>query len=107
MYDFYGMPPKTRQDLRDWLTSWLEKPDRPSLPLQVRGETYIQELGFRRAFHQHCVFRNLATNEYVWWVSEDGDLDGFPSKSYPDLEAMLSEVIQDYYIAWNLGSSNA
>lgn len=103
MYDFYRQPPKTKQDLRDWLSSWLQKPEGAILPLQVRGETYIQELGFRRAFHKHCVFRNLATNEYVWWVSEDGNLDQFPTKCFPDFESMLNQIIDDYYVSWKLG----
>ncbi len=96
IYDFYKNPPKTKQDLRDYLTSWLQNVYDTS-PLIIQGETFIQEKGFRRAFHQHCVFRSLLTNEYVWWVSEEFDLELFPKKRFSTYESMLENVINDYY----------
>jgi hypothetical protein len=101
MYDFYNNPPKTKKDLRDYLTSWLENVDDVS-PLIIEGETFIQEKGFRRGFYNHCVFRSLLTNEYVWWVDEDFDLEQFPKKRFSTYESMLENVINDYYIAWKL-----
>lgn len=101
MYDFYKNPPQTKQDLRDYLTSWLQTVDDVS-PLIIKGEPFIQEKGFRRAFHQHCVFRSLLTNEYVWWVSEDFDLELFPNQRFSTYESMLENVINEYYVNWKL-----
>jgi len=105
VYDFYGNPPKTKEDLRAYLTSWLQNvEDASPLVIQEQGEneTFIQEKGFRRAFCNHCVFRSLLTNEYVWWVFEEFDLKLFPTKRFSTYESMLENVINDYYIAWKL-----
>lgn len=123
VYDFYAKPPKTKQDLRDYLTSWLQNVDDVS-PLVIQGEAFILEKGFVRAFNSHCVYRSLLTNEYVWWVSADSDThyifrslkdeddrwwvsEGFdvklfPKKRFSTYESMLETVINDYYIAWKL-----
>lgn len=101
VYDFYGNPPKTKKDLRDYLTSWLQNIDDVS-PLVIQGETFVQEKGFCRAFNQHCVFRSLLTNEYVWWVFDDFNIELFPKKRFSTYESMLENVINDYYIAWKL-----
>jgi hypothetical protein len=102
MYDFYANPPNTRNELREWLTSWLE-PVNDDTPLTINNETFIQEKGFRRAFHLHCVFRSLQTNEYIWWVFEEQPpLNMFPSQRYPTYKALLDSVIEDYYTQWKL-----
>lgn len=102
MYDFYDHPPNTKQELREWLTSWLEKPSSISPLLEINGEQFIQELGFRRAFYSHSVFRSLLTNEYIWWVSEEFDINTFPSQRFTRYEELLEYVINDYYKRWNL-----
>ena len=105
MYDFYKNPPKNKADLREWLVSWLTKPDPEPEPIHINGETFIQELGFSRAFHLHGVFRSLSTNQYVWWVlpsEEAGNLGSFPGDRYPDFETMLTHVIDEYYVRWKL-----
>ena len=51
MYDFYNKPPKTRDDLHEYLTSWLKKltpEEKETSIVEVNGEKFIQELGFRR-----------------------------------------------------------
>ena len=98
-YDFYKNPPKTKHELRDFLTSWLQYEE---TRLTIQGETFIQEKGFRRAFHQHCVFRSLSTNEYVWWVYDEFNLERFPNTRYSTYDSMLENVIDDYYVAWKL-----
>lgn len=100
MYDFYTNPPKTKQDIHEYLTSWLEKVDAP--PLLIRDEPFIQELGFRRGFYLHGVFRSLVSNEYVWWVTEDFTVNTFPKQRFPTYDALLENVINDYYISWKL-----
>lgn len=110
MYDFYKNPPTNKSELRDWLTSWLKKPDPEPPLLEYNNETFVQELGFRRAFHNHTVLRNIRTNEYVWWVfpSEDTlNLDTFPATRFPSYEIMLEEVIDNYYVDWKLGNTRS
>ncbi len=103
MYDFYANPPQSRKDLRDWLTSWLQKPTPEPVPLlEYNGEQFVQHLGFRRAFHMHCVFRSLSTNEYLWWVFEEQDFKTFPIKRYPTYESLLEDIINEYYKSWKL-----
>ena len=101
MYDFYRNPPKTKEDLRNWLSSWLQKPSEEYF-LTIHGEIFIQEYGFRRAFNIHSVYRSLSTNEYVWWVYENEDIESFPKKRFSDFDSMLNHVIDDYYIRWKL-----
>lgn len=101
MYDFYGNPPKTKQDLRNYLTSWLQKVPQ-QVPLVINNETFVQELGFRRAFYNHCVYRSLSSNEYVWWVFEEPDENTFPIKRFTTYEELLDYVIDDYYTKWKL-----
>jgi len=105
MYDFYKNPPNSKKDLRDWLTSWLEKPNSESSVLEYNGEQFNQEYGFRLGFHAHTVFKSLSTKEYVWWVIPDekvGTTDTFPNIRFPDFETMLNNIIDDYYIKWKL-----
>lgn len=83
------------------LTSWLQNVDDVT-PLVMRDDTFIQEKGFKRAFHSHCVFRSLVTNEYVWWVYEEYDLEKFPVKRFPTYESMLESIINEYYVVWKL-----
>jgi len=103
MYDFYNNPPTTKAQIKEWLTSWLQKPVPEPSTFEVNGETFIQELGFVRAFYMHCVFRNVNTNEYVWWVSPKDDINynNFPTKRFPSYESMLEQVINDYHALWN------
>lgn len=99
VYDFYKNPPTTKQMVRDYVNSWLQNvEDAP--PLTIQDETFIQEKGFRRAFHQHCVFRSLSTNEYVWWVYQDYNVETFPKQRFPTYESMLENVVNDYYTSW-------
>ena len=104
MYDFYGKPPKSREDLRAWLTTWLE-PTNDEKEYSIKDEKYINELGFRRAFCMHSVFRNVVTNEYVWYVIEDTNVDDFktfPKKRYPSYEKLIDGVVEYYYKFWKL-----
>lgn len=104
-YDFYGNPPKTKADLREWLTTWLEPTPNPR-PIEQNGLQFIEESGFRRAFYSHSIIRNTATNEYGWWVAatDDGnEANTFPKEWFPTQEALLNHVIDYYYNTWKLG----
>lgn len=101
MYDFYKNPPKTREDIRGYLTSWLEKVPAAET-IVAQGDTFVQELGFRRGFYNHCVYRSLSTGQYVWWVFEEPDLETFPTKRFPSYEALLEDVVEFYLKLWKL-----
>jgi hypothetical protein len=98
MYYFYGNPPETKEDLREYLTSWLQKIENAQ-PVELNDDTYIQELGFRRAFHMHEVWRNMRTNEYIWWVvpdTQEFNIRDLPSKRYNSYDDLLNNVIHEY-----------
>ena len=48
----------------------------------------------------HCVFRNIDTNEYVWWVFDRND--EFYLDTFPTYDSMLEHTINDYYKLWRL-----
>ena len=104
MYDFYKNPPKTREDIREYLVSWLHEAE--CVPFEIEGERFIQELGFVRAFHLHCVLRSEKTNEYLWWVfsrdsSELDKIKSFPMKRFSTYNKLLDFVVEEYYTKWS------
>ena len=104
MYDFYANPPKTKQEIREWLKSWLQETGAESPIVEKTGERFIQTHGFSRAFYLHTVFRNIDTNEFVWWVYSKDDnfsMDSFPEERYNSFDDMLTAITNDYYILWN------
>ena len=101
MYDFYNNPPQTKQDIREYLVSWLKPVDNNNM-LVIRGERFVQEFGFRRAFNYHCVFRSKITGEYVWWVSENEDISNFPITRYRTYDSLIDAIVDDYYTRWNV-----
>ena len=99
MYDFYAHPPETKQELYEWLTSWLEPCDEPT-PLDISGELFIPLQGFRRGFYIHTIYKSLSTNQYAWWVSEFLDTNTFPQERYTSIDSLLESVLEDYYKRW-------
>jgi hypothetical protein len=100
MYDFYGNPPKTKEQIREYLTTWLEPVNEK---ININNEDFIQDFGFRRAFHLHCILKS-ADNQYLWWVFQDNELDikNFPTKRFNDIDSLINYVVDDYYIQWKL-----
>jgi hypothetical protein len=108
MSDIYATPPQTKEQIREYLTSWLQEL-KDAKPLDIQGEFFLQEKGFRRAFCVHGVFRSLSTNEYVWFVCGDFDFSEkrfAQSKRYPTYEGMLEAVIQEYCTLWKIPYEN-
>ncbi len=104
MYDFYGRPPQSKADLREWLTDWLEKPKKEIL-IEIKNEPFLLEFGFTRAGYSHEVFQSKTSGEYIWWVTQnccDVDSSQFPTKRFPSYETLLDYVIDYYYSAWKL-----
>jgi hypothetical protein len=107
MYDFYGNPPKTREDIREYLTSWLQNTN-DNKTYTLKGVTYIIEKSFRRAFNIHSVFKNTDTNRYHWYVFEDtaDTFSDFPQESYDTYESLIENVIEYYYKLWRLDKNS-
>lgn len=105
MYDFYGKPPKTRKELKEWLTTWLQ-PTNDDKEYTIKNEKYMNELSFKRAFNIHSVFRNVTTNEYKWYVVPDtcfvDDFEKFPKKRYSSYESLIDGLVEYYYKFWQL-----
>ncbi len=103
MYDFYGNPPKTKEQIREYITTWLAPTNDPRVHL-INGKSYINELGFKRAFYVHSVFKTVDTNEYCWYVypCEQETFEDFPVKKFPNFESLIDNVVDSYYIEWGL-----
>ena len=101
MYDFYKNPPTTKRELREWLVSWLKPPIEPVV-LEHNGEWFRVEVGFRRSGYSHTIYRSLNTGEYLWWVTQDGNMAEFPIKRSDTYEHLLNDIIDDYYVSWKL-----
>ena len=103
MYDFYGNPPETKEQIREYITTWLQ-PTNDTRVFNINGTSYVNELGFKRAFSVHSVFKTVDTNEYSWYVcaAEDDTISGFPDKKYPTFDALIDGVVDNYYVMWKL-----
>ena len=104
MYDFYGNPPETKSQLREWLLSWLQKPATEDI-FELHDDHFVQELGFVRAGYAHCIFRNIKTGNYVWWVyrnDTERTVDSFPDKRYSTVDELIGSVVDQYYVDWKL-----
>lgn len=105
MYDFYANPPRSKEEVREWLQSWLQLVDTVEPPLVIGKESFQQVYGFTRAFHIHCVYRNISTEEYAWWViSRDAPVDTstFPKQRFKSYEELLDVVVEQYSVKWKL-----
>jgi len=101
MYDFYGNPPTTKEDIKGYLTSWLQDTN-DNKTYTLKGVQYIIEKSFRRAFFIHGVFKNIDTNRYYWYVFEDtaDTFSDFPQVSYVTYESLIENVTEYYYKLW-------
>jgi hypothetical protein len=108
MYDFYNNPPKTREDIYNYIISWLENTNDFTV-YEINNQRYVNEKMFRRAFCIHSVFKNLDTNEYIWYVTPDtniGTFNDFPQVKYETYESLIENVVNDYYILWLTNNTN-
>ena len=105
MYDFYKNPPNTIEEIKEYLTSWLEmyNPVNHDSPIEdSNGTIWYLTHGFRRAFNLHQVYTdktNFAFNvdEYGW----DGTF--VPNMGiYNSWNEMIDGVAFKYAIMWKL-----
>jgi hypothetical protein len=104
MYDFYGNPPETKEQIREYITTWLA-PTNDTTTYSIGNEKFICEQGFIRAFYAHSVFRNIDTNEYAWYTyprEQIGEFEDFPEKRYSNFEDLINGTVDDYYVQWKL-----
>jgi hypothetical protein len=103
-YDFYGNPPNTKVELREYLTSWLGKCPETTPLVEVNGQKYAYVYSFNRSFHLHFVLKDTTTHEYLWWVYEQelNGLETFPTTRHSNYDNLLESVIDDYYKGWKL-----
>ena len=102
-YNFSKNPPTTSEEIREYITSWL-KPIPDDYPLYTHSEygTFKQLSGFRRAFHNHCVFQNVDTKKYVWVTNEMALLESdFPTITHNTYENMMNYICNVYYKSWH------
>lgn len=96
MYDFYGNPPKTVSQYKEYLNSWFVKTEED---ITVNGRwKYLG--GFRRAFCMHRFYQDITTGEFGLHVCEDYfDYDGiFPPNMgvYPSWDDMIHNFSVGY-----------
>lgn len=99
MYDFNTSLPKSREDLKEWLTKCL-RPSNDEKEYIIKDEIYMNEFSFRKSSFIHSIFKNVRTNEYVWYVIPDicvDDFESFPKKRYASYEGLIDSVVDYYY----------
>lgn len=102
MYDFYNNPPETKEQIREYLTTWLVKNENPQIE-DFDGRQYIQEYGFSRAGYSHCVFKDVKTNEYIWYViPREEYIVKLPEERFSNFNRMIDSIVESYYKEWNL-----
>ena len=102
-YDFYAHPPTTKEQVREYITTWLE-PITDATPVDVNGDIYKPVSGFRRACYIHTIYQNVTTGNYVWYVAEDSvtDYAGWPTVSYSTMEQLVDAVIKQICSQWRI-----
>lgn len=105
MYDFYKNPPRSKEEVREWLQSWLQPIHSVPPPLVVGKESFEEVFSFTRAFHIHSVFKNISTGEYAWWVIPNDspmNTSTFPKQRFKTYEELLDGVAHEYSAMWGL-----
>ncbi len=99
-YDFYDRFPKTKSDIKEYLTTWIESIE-PNGEVSIDNESWIIVAGFRRGFCAHNVMVNMTTHEYAFHAAEDFDF--FPNMGkYATYEDMLEGVANRYAVLWDI-----
>ena len=102
MYDFYKDTPKNVEDISAYLRSWLQKVD--DGPVKTyRGQTWVQQYGFRRAFQIHGVYVSTTTNHHLFHVDEYdwySDVEEPNFGVWDDFDSMITGVSAAYEKLW-------
>lgn len=103
MIDFYKDLPNTKEDIENYLRSWLQPIDNGIVHF-YNGKEWKQKYGFRRAFHIHGVYVDETTNHHIFHVDEfkwkDNTAPNFGE--WIDFDYMIRGVSEIYYKLWKL-----
>lgn len=86
-----------------WLSHWLSLPsiDYSTKHVEIDGKSYWLVQQFRVAFFIHCVFFDLSTEEYIWYIVVNHTLvidDFHRAKRYQTHSEMLQDVSSHFTI---------
>ena len=103
MVDFYNNLPETKEDIENYLRSWLQ-PIENGTKHAYKGNTWTQKHGFCRAFQIHGVYVNDITNEYLFHVDEYEWKENVEPNFgvYNNFDGMISGVSDLYVKLWKL-----
>lgn len=106
MSDFYKNLPKTKDDIKNYLSSWLQPIDNGT-PHIYEGCEWKHKYGFKRAFHIHGVYVNEKTNEHIFNVDENEWKDNTEPNFgiWSDFDSMIIGVSELYYKLWKLDNN--
>ena len=100
-YPFYEKDVTSKQEVMQYLTTWLEKVDLESL-MTYKDHTYQQLQGFRRAFVIHAVFVDPTSGKYLFAVKDDTDHETIVCESELSYDDLLDKVADHYCHLWGI-----
>lgn len=99
---FYDKPPQSFNDVKEYLTTWLQVITPPSV-ITYNGVSWSQSYGFKRGFNIHGVFTNNANDVFAFHAAEDGDMHNFPNLgTYESFDTMIDGVARRYCKLWKI-----
>lgn len=104
MYDFYGNPPSTRAQVREYYETWFQDVS-DSTTILIGGESFQVVKAFVRAFHIHSVLQNITTGAYAFvaFAREDEEWANTAIiKQYPTYDKMLNALVDDTCKSWKI-----
>ena len=103
MVDFYNNLPETKEDIENYLRSWLQPIENGTKHI-YNGNAWTQRYGFCRAFQIHGFYVNDITNEYLFHVDEYEWKENVKPNFgvYNNFDSMISGVSDLYLKLWKL-----
>ena len=99
-YPFYDKHPQSYNDVYDYVITWLQSINPPSVII-YEGVSWSQIFGFKRGFSTHGVF--TSSNSFAFHVGENGDMYNFPNfGTYESFDKMIDGVVKRYCELWKI-----
>ena len=103
-YNILSKQPKTLSEVRAYVLAW-QHPIFERYELEIDGEVWVVQSGFRRATYSHAVLKSERNGDLAYDVRE-GDvltLENFPNMGrYPNHNALMEGVVEKYAKMWNI-----
>jgi hypothetical protein len=100
-YPFYDKLPQSFDDVKEYLTTWLQAITPPSI-VMYDDVAWSQTFGFKRGFGTHGVFTS-SNGAFAFHVGEDGDMQNFPNfGTYESFDKMIDGVGKRYCQIWKI-----